>query len=193
MLDEQNALILDIGVGGAYVEHHGEPKVGDRLKLVIRWKGADADFICRVARTNVVRRAANGVVSNSALTFVQGTPRAGALLDDLLATLVGKILAAQKSNAAAAEDPDSAIALANVGAARRSRSRGFVSYHLSDDTWTREFTDSSAQPEDGFTVAAYEDEDELQTLCSAYATADEEGRRLIRMVADLSARSSSKK
>ena len=41
---------------------------------------------------------------------------------------------------------------------------------------------------DGFTVAAYEDEDELASLCETYEAADAEGRRLIRLLAELSSR-----
>ena len=47
-------------------------------------------------------------------------------------------------------------------------------------------TDTPQQPTDGFTVAAYEDEEELETLCRTYEQADEEGRSLIRLVAELS-------
>jgi hypothetical protein len=49
-------------------------------------------------------------------------------------------------------------------------------------------TDSPEQPNNGFTVAAYEDDEELESLCQAYEIADEEGRRLIQLVAELSAR-----
>ena len=49
-------------------------------------------------------------------------------------------------------------------------------------------TDSPEQPSNGFTVAGYEDDEELESLCQAYQIADEEGRRLIKLVAELSAR-----
>ena len=49
-------------------------------------------------------------------------------------------------------------------------------------------SNSSHQPPDGFTVGAHEVEEELQALCQTYEVADEEGRRLIRLVAELSAR-----
>ena len=188
LLNGQSALILDIGIGGAFVEHYGELSVGDRMSLVFRWKSTDVEIICKVVRTEVVRRSASGPVSHSDLSFVQSSPEAQTHLNDMLATYVGKILSAQKANAAATEDPTSAATLADLGGARRSRARGFVTYRLRDGAWSRTFTDSAAQPEDGFTVAGYEDESELRTLCDAYAAADDEGRRLIRVVAELSAR-----
>jgi len=48
------------------------------------------------------------------------------------------------------------------------------------------------QPRNGFTVGAYEDEDDLETLCRTYEAADEEGRSLIRLVAELSVNSEKK-
>ena len=76
--------------------------------------------------------------------------------------------------------------LAQMGEAHRSRSRGFISFRLKGDSWWRVPTDSPNQPPDGFTVASYEDDEELETLCHTYEQADEEGRRLIRLVAELS-------
>lgn len=187
LLDDQNALILDIGVSGAYVEHYGKPAVGTRMTLLFRWKGEDLGFLCEIAHTDVVRNAANDVVSQSGLTFIEPVGHSEARLNDMVVTFIGKILAAQKANAAAGDSSESGT-LIDLGGARRSRSRNFVSYRLKDGAWIRAFTDSPAQPDDGFTVAGYEDADDLRTLCETYAAADEEGRRLIQLVAELSVR-----
>lgn len=190
LLEGQNALILDIGVSGAFVEHYGQPQVGDWLTLLFRWKGADVQFVCEVAHTDVVRKAAaNEVVSQSGLRFLDPAGDSESHLHDMVATFVGKILSAQKANAAAApSDAHDSAALIDLGGARRSRARNFLSYRFRDGEWLREHTDSQEQPKDGFTVAAYEDDADLQSLCETYAAADEEGRRLIRLVAELSAR-----
>jgi hypothetical protein len=186
LLDGQNALILDIGVSGAFVEHYGRPKTDDRCMLLFRWKGTDVEFVCEVAHTVVVRKTANADISHSGLRFVQAIRDAEARLNDMVATFVGKVLAAQKANAGATQPSDSV--LIDLGGARRSRTRGYLSYRLRGEQWSCEMTESPDQPDDGFTVAAYEDEAELQSLCQAYEIADEEGRRLIRLVAELSAR-----
>ena len=62
-----------------------------------------------------------------------------------------------------------------------------MTYRLSGTTWSRNYTRSAGQPLDGFTVAAYEDEDELEVLCRAYERADHQGRHMIRVIAELSA------
>ena len=187
LLEDQNALILDIGVSGAYVEHYGKPPVGGKMTLLFRWKGEDLGFLCEVAHTDVVRNAANDVVSQTGLTFVEPVGQSESRLNDMVATFIGKILAAQKANAAAGDISESGT-LVDLGGARRSRSRNFVAYRYENGKWSRAFTDSHAQPPNGFTVAGYEDDEELKTLCETYEAADEEGRRLIQLVAELSAR-----
>jgi hypothetical protein len=187
LLDGQNALILDIGISGAYVEHYGEPKPGDRLTLLFRWKGIDVTFIAEIAHTTTIRKTASAVVSHSGIRFVEAQGDAEARLNDMMGTFVGKLLAAQKANAGATNTEPSA-ALTDLGGARRSRTRGYMTYRLQDGVWTRELSDTPTQPLNGFTVAAYEDELELESLCRTWETADSEGQRLIRLVAELSAR-----
>jgi hypothetical protein len=105
----------------------------------------------------------------------------------MMATFIGKILAAYKSNAAGSDPGDST--LSDLGSARRSRARGYITYRLlKNGAWIVTPSTSADQPADGFTVAAYEDEDELETLRETYEAADSEGRRLIRLVGELSAR-----
>lgn len=195
-LDTQSALILDIGVGGAFIEHYGAVEPGQRFQLTFRWMGEDVTFIAEVIRSSEVRKPGGDMQSNVAHTavhFVEGKGDSENRMHDMMATFVGKVLAAQKANASGdLADSAGARILAQLGEARRMRTRGYVAYHFKDGTWWRVPTDSALQPPDGFTVAAYEDEEELVQLCSSYETADEEARRLIRLVAELSVLSARK-
>jgi hypothetical protein len=189
MIDGQNGLILDVGIAGAFVEHHGLRKNGDRARLTFRWHGTDIEYLCEVVHSEVVREAAAGAVavSHSGFRFLQAVGDSDELLQDMMATFVGRILAAQRANASGETDgADGEVILARLGEARRSRTAGFITYRLFEEGWRFKPTNSPHQPLDGFTVAAYEDPDELQTLCRAYETADDEGKRLIQLVADLS-------
>jgi hypothetical protein len=193
---DKSALILDIGVGGAFLEHYGEAQPGERFELTFRWQGDDITFTAEVIRSSTARKPGGdmqNVVSHTAVRFVEPKADAEVRLYDLMATFVGHVLAAQKANAHS-EGADSAGAhvLAQLGEARRMRTRGYVAYHFKDGKWWRVPTDSMLQPPDGFTVAAYEDEEELAQLCDAYEKANEEGRRLIRLVAELSVLSARK-
>jgi len=52
--------------------------------------------------------------------------------------------------------------------------------------WTKRPVFLPEQPSTGFTVAHTSDTDEMQRLCRVYEASDEEGRRLIRLFAELS-------
>lgn len=186
----QNALVLDIGMAGALIEHYGDAQHGDRFPLVFRWHGQEVQLDCEVVRSTMNRAIAGdgqSKVSHTGVRFIDPSGEAADRLQDLIVTFVGRILTAQKANAAGELGRSSGeTILATLGDARRARTRGFVTYRLKDATWWRIPADGPEQPLDGFTVAAWEDEDEVESLCQTYEAADEEGRRLIRMVAELS-------
>ena len=189
-MGRSNALILDIGIAGAFLEHYGTAAPGDAFPLTFRWNGEDVTFDCEVARTNVVRLPGGdgkSIASHTGVRFTHAHGEARAKLQDLITTFVGRILDAQRANAAG-EDSDSAGAniLARLGEARRMRSRGYVAYHFDGTSWWRTQETIAMQPLDGFTVGDFEDPEEIEDLCRTYEAADEQGRHLIRMVAELS-------
>ncbi|HYI12863.1 MAG TPA: hypothetical protein VEK57_27695 [Thermoanaerobaculia bacterium] len=185
-----NALILDIGVAGAFLEHYGTAEHGERFNLVFRWQAEDVEFHCEVARSLIIREPGGdgkSLVSHTGVRFVEAVGDANARLQDLIATFVGHILAAQKANAAGERgDSAGASVLARLGEARRKRSRGYIAHHLKDGNWWHAPTSSPKQPPDGFTTGTHEDEDEVESLCRTYADGDQEARDLIRLVAELS-------
>ena len=190
---DATALILDLGVTGAMLEHYGTAAPGDRFQLSFRWQGNDVEFACEVVRSTINRNpGGDGVnaVSHTGVRFLEPVGDSVEHLKDLIATFVGRVLAAQKANAAGEGTPTKGeTLLEQLGHARRTRTTGYVSYRLRDGQWWRIPTKSPVQPVDGFTVAAYEEDDEVQSLCRTYEQTDEEGRRLIRLVAELSAAS----
>jgi hypothetical protein len=186
---EANALILDIGVGGALIEHHGPAESWEERKLRFRWKGEEVELTVEVIRSRVVRElsAMQTVTSHTGVRFLDLSRAAAELLNDMMATFVGKVLSAQRANASGKGGGPDALILAQIGGARRSRSQGWMSYRWVQGAWHIAPTSSPLQPQDGFTVAAYEDEDELLELCETYEASNDESRRLIRLVAELSA------
>jgi len=190
LMDGQNALILDIGVGGAYIEHYGALASGARFRLLFRWRGEDVEFLCEVRRSYVIRQGGDSlsIVSHSGVSFVEAIGDSETRLNDMMATFVGRVLAAQRANASGTQQGSESLPLTQLGGARRARTRGWMAFRYKDGTWRRTLATSPTQPPDGFTVAAYEEEDELAMLCRSYEAANDEGRRLIRLLAELSAR-----
>jgi hypothetical protein len=68
----------------------------------------------------------------------------------------------------------------------RGADAAFLCYRLENGVWRRRRVFLPEQPSVGFTVARSEDSAEMQRLCRVYEASDEEGRRLIRLFAELS-------
>jgi hypothetical protein len=185
-VDGANALLLDVGIAGAFVEHQGRRQPGAHFTLSFRWQGEELQFECEVVRTKIVKPSADStaVIAHSGVRFVDASADANDKLRKMMATFVGRVLDAQRANASG--DHKSETLLGMLGEARRTRSRGFIRYQFHDGTWSHEPTQSPRQPHDGFTVGAHEDDEEIEELCRTYERADEEGRSMIRLVAELS-------
>jgi hypothetical protein len=185
-----NALILDLGMTGAFLEHYGEPRPGTRCHLSFRWYGEEVTYLSEIVHTAVVRqRGGNGLqaLSHTGVYFLEPVGDSAARLQELMTSFVSRVFEAQRANAAG--DPStSAAILAGLGAARRKRTPGFVTCRLEDGRWVRTASDTPRQPENGFTLPAWEEESELDTLCRTYETADADGRSLVRTLAELSVR-----
>ena len=185
----RGALILDLGLGGAFLEHYGIGERGDQLVLEFPWEGIPLEFLSEVAHSVQVRVASDGSpVSHTGVKFLEAVGDAGKRLEDLVATFVARVIAAERANAGALVS-DAGSFLLDIGHARRTRTRGFVTFQFAGENWSRVASASSLQPRNGFTVPAHEDEEQLALLCDAYIRADEQGRDLIRMMAELSGRS----
>lgn len=187
-MDGQSALILDIGVGSAFIEHYGAARTGQKCKVSFRWQAADITFDAEIKRTTIIKppgEESSAPVSHSGVRFTSAVGDSMERLQDMMATFVTRILEAQKANAKVSSNLDTNI-LSQLGQARRSRTRGFVAYHWDGKRWRHGATESPKQLVDGFTVAGFEDEDEVESLCRTYEAADEEARHLIRVVAELS-------
>lgn len=190
VLRNEPALVLDLGIAGAFLEHHGTAVHGEEADLSFRWMGKTISYRCEVARSFVVRSPGSdgrSEVSHTGVRFIRPQGHSQLHLQDMIATSVGRILAAQRANAGGQPGRSAGEGiLARLGEARRIRSTGFVAYRLDGIFWSRTSTSSPEQPPDGFTVASWEDEEEVEALCRTYEQADEEGQRLIRLVAELS-------
>jgi hypothetical protein len=122
-----NALILDVGLAGAFLEHYGTAEPGERFPLLFRWQGHDVEFSCEVARTVIVRDPGGdgkSLVSHTGVRFLEPRDDAMHHLQDLITSFVGRILTAQKANASGElGESAGATILARLGEARRMRSR----------------------------------------------------------------------
>jgi hypothetical protein len=166
-------VIQEIGILGARVQHN-EPLESDRGDLRFTSHGESIAMRCEVVRT------INGV---SGLRFIAALENSGDSLRSMLAQLVTQEFArryddsATKMKVRRLVDGDKTV---------RGTDAQFLSYRFEDGGWKRRHVFLPEQPSIGFTVARGEDTDEMRRLCEVYEASDEEGRRLIRLFAELS-------
>jgi hypothetical protein len=164
--------ILEIGVLGARIRHDAAPDV----RAELRFSGDDQPIAmrCEVVRT---------IGDESGLRFLAAINDSGDRLRAMLGRIVTKALDDRHESSATRikvrrnVDGDKTV---------RTTDAHFVSYRLEDGGWKRRHVFLPEQPAIGFTVARGVDADEMRALCEVYEASDDEGRRLIRLFAELS-------
>jgi hypothetical protein len=166
--------ILEIGVLGARVKHEGDLE-GPQLDLRFPYAGERVEIRCQVVRTSPS--------GETGLRFMAAVGDSGDKLRDMLGVLVMKEIDRRRTSPG--RDP---LPSHNVDGDRtvRGADAAFLTYRFENGKWSKRAVFLPEQPSTGFTVARSSDSDEMQRLCHVYEASDEEGRRLIRLFAELS-------
>jgi len=166
--------ILDVSATGALLLHEGTIAEGARGLLRFPWRGEEILVVSQVMRSDEGR---------SGLEFIADSEP----LRAALVASVSELLAAQEANAEGDRERNVIDGDETITAAAGMRAVDiFICYQLTDGGWKRRTMLLPEQPEDGFTVAASVPDEEITSLCRAYESGDEEGRRLTRLLAELS-------
>jgi hypothetical protein len=171
--------ILEIGVLGSRV-HHAEPLDITYAELRFSHGENEISLKCELVRTFSSRHSQYPDTGlESGLRFLAAIGESGDYLRTMLAELVVKEFDSSRPPMPkpATIDGDKTI---------RGRDARFTCYRLDRHGWSKRRVFLPEQPPAGFTVASDEDSEEMQRLCAVYESADEEGRRLIRLFAELS-------
>jgi hypothetical protein len=173
--------LLDIGVLGARI-HHAAPLEEHPTELRFSHGANEIGLRCEVTRTYDSQDAKYpGSGLESGLRFLAAIGDSGDHLRAMLGELVKALLDKHPAPPPGSRQPvdgDKTV---------RGTQAGFVCYRLDRlGVWNRRPVFLPEQPASGFTVARTEDRAEMQRLCAVYAASDDEGRRLIRLFAELS-------
>jgi hypothetical protein len=174
--------IVEAGVLGARIQH-AAPLDDAKAELRFAYGGNEIAMRCEVVRTvNADQSRYPDAGLMSGLRFIAAIGDSGDHLREMLAQLVTYALD-HRFDASATR-----LRLRTVDGDKTVRGvdAQFVSYRLEHGTWRRRPVFLPEQPVAGFTVARGEDADEMQRLCAVYEASDAEGRRLIRLFAELS-------
>lgn len=170
--------ILEIGVLGARV-HHVDPIEQKDAALRFTHRDQKIDLRCEIVRSLEARSASGGF--ESGLRFLAAIGESG----DRLRAMLGDLVTREMQNRRAMPiesfgqpvDGDKTV---------RGVDAEYLCYRLENGAWTRKRIFLPEQPAAGFTVARSTDSEEMQHLCRVYQASDAEGRRLIRLFAELS-------
>ena len=165
--------IVEVGVLGAKVQH-AKPIEDRSPELHFTYAGRDIGIKCELIRTF------DGV---SGLRFLGAIGESGDLLRDMLGVLVMKEIDRRRTSPGNSPLPSKSVDGDNTV---RGADAGFLSYRFENGKWNKRAVFLPEQPSAGFTVARVSDSDEMKRLCRVYEASDDEGRRLIRLFAELS-------
>ena len=166
-------LVNEVGILGARI-HHDQPLESPRADLRFTFEGHPIAMRCEAVRT---------IGAESGLRFLAALEDSGDRLRDMLARLVTTALDDRHENSITRlkvrrqVDGDKTV---------RGTDAHFISYRFEEGGWKKRHVFLPEQPSIGFTVARGEDAEEMRRLCEVYEASDDEGRRLIRLFAELS-------
>jgi hypothetical protein len=171
--------ILEIGVLGARVQHSASIDDAES-ELRFSYREHEIALRCEVVRTMDGDSQYPDAGLQSGIRFVAALGESGDRLREMLAELVQLELDKTRKGRLALQheiDGDKTV---------RGKDAAYLSYRLEGGSWNKRRVFLPEQPAVGFTVARTTDGDDLQRLCRVYEASDDEGRRLIRLFAELS-------
>jgi hypothetical protein len=172
--------LIEIGVLGARL-HHAEKLDRDEGELRFSFEGQEIALKCEVVRSIESQDAKYpGSGTESGIRFRGAVGESGDHLRAMLATLVTRALA--RRSISASQIPQKIDGDKTV----RGKDAAYICYRLDDKGWQKRAVFLPEQPPLGFTVARGVDPEDVQRLQRIYQASDDEGRRLIRLFAELS-------
>jgi hypothetical protein len=166
--------LLDVSATGALIEADTEIPSGKLGTLTFTWRKHKVKIKAEAVRT---------MSDQAGLKFTEDSDQ----LRELIAESATEVLRAQEANMDGDRvrniiSGDETLTSASAGL----RAAGYVTWTLQPEGWKRRKSLLPDQPENGFTLAASEPEDQVALLCKTYENGNEEQRRLTRLLAELS-------
>ena len=167
--------LLNLSSTGALFEHDQRfAIVGARMEII--WDGNTAALPVKIVRTAIMGRRATGIYYHTGVQFTLADPTSQGVIASILRV-------AEPGAAAPNEEPaqigdDTWTRRVNVPADAHG-ALPYLRFRLTSSGWTREPVASSAQPEDGFTIAR--DATDSAALQRMFENTDGETQRKLRL------------
>jgi hypothetical protein len=205
------AIILDITDSGARIEHFNRLELRKSALFRFEWQKIPLEVTAQVMSCRIHRFAVDEggtTVYQSGLMFTDFPGDSASRLRELVSTIVARSLAEQVANARGIGpiiESESQMPVFRAGVVEAKGleanqkgadryipttevvvDRGYLRCSLIGTKWEKKWTRSPEQPEQGFTIPASEPPDLVEQLCVSYLSGDEEQRKLIVALAQIS-------
>ncbi|HSP15079.1 MAG TPA: hypothetical protein VLV78_10025 [Thermoanaerobaculia bacterium] len=181
-LDEIPVSVVDASVSGFRVAHGARISPAPTRHIRVEWEEKTMEFGCVVARSTLFRlaqRPDEKSIYHSGVRILEPVGDSEDVLRELIAQRVIRALEEQKANARGIPPLDTY----NYQVGKGDR---FRRCEMIDGVWRKVETAIRQQPVDGFTVSAEVEAREVDLLCKTYEQTTDEGRRLTKILAQLS-------
>jgi hypothetical protein len=175
--------LLEASLSGIRIAHQGNiPPEGSTCTIIFEWESIPVALECRITRNTLQKMARNAnekSVYHVGMEIVRASDEAMKTLRDLITAIVARALDEQKANARG-------IPAVAAQTFQTGKGTNFLRYEIVNGAWRRTETTRPDQPMNGFTISAEEDPDHIAILCETYLSTDAEGRKLIKIMSELS-------
>lgn len=168
--------LIDVSATGAQIETDEPIPTDSRGLLRFYWRNSEVEITAELVRSAELR---------AGLRFVEEDET----LRGLIAMSAEELLRAFEANAAGHRE-ENAVGDRTITSVSEVLGHGYMIWTLDDGEWRSRHSLLPDQPDNGFTIAAGEDEEQVTLLRSTYESGDAEARKLTRMLAELSVSSS---
>jgi hypothetical protein len=180
---ETRVRLLDLGLNGVHVASESRFAPASSVDLKFDTDVGSVNVRCRVIRCTLSEysnKPGQKSVYETGLRILETIGESDHIIRETIALHVARALEEQKANAYGIPPLESLLSQ-EVPAIERYRKCEYI-----DGRWQFSETAASAQPVSGFTIAAHVPLHHVDMLCKTYQRADEEGRRLTKIFAQLS-------
>lgn len=201
-------LIRDVSVLGCRLEHEAPLKPNVPVRIEFSWNGTDVALGAEVVRCTLTppdAREAGAPPYTSGTRFIDANSEAARTLRTVIQMQIEQAFEEQLANARG-DLPEYLRRIAmlpgmnqDLLAVRKqnefstllpwlrfARSRGYVRWSWDGRKWKRQRTSDPEQPDDGFTIWAWEGDEQIRLLQDAYEQSTQQFRSIIRLCAELS-------
>ena len=205
-LGTQGAILIDLSLFGARVEHYNRLRVGEVRPLRLDVGEMSLSLHVSVVNSRIHRFASGDdglTVYRSGLDFSSENRDHLGTIGQFIEHARAETLTEQIANAKGfAPPPKGEMPIFRGGALTSNdfkvatakkdehlipdkkivKEVGFVRFSKKKERWTQVWTLDPAQPEEGFTVSANESADQIELLCKLYRDGDSKTRDMIRLL-----------